>query len=175
LKSPRTKRGRFRDFVKTALYHLVLNYQQARRRPRPLPLKEGAAEPAVEPPSLAESDAEFAARWREELLRRAWEALADFERSSGKPYHSVLRLQAEHSGQPSAELARQLAARLGRPCSADAFRQALHRARVRFAELLIAEVARSLQTDDDDQVEQELLDLGLFPYCRGVWARRQGG
>jgi len=45
-------------------------------------------------------------------------------------------------------------------------RQTLHRARVKFAELLVAEVGRSLETSMPDRIEQELIDLGLLPYCR---------
>jgi hypothetical protein len=52
-------------------------------------------------------------------------------------------------------------------------RQTLHRAREKFAVLLLDEVARSLQTDDLDRIEQELIDLGLQSYCRSALTRRR--
>jgi RNA polymerase sigma-70 factor (ECF subfamily) len=165
------EKGRFRDFVKTSLVHLVLNHQQRQRRPQPLPLAEDIAEPAA--PDL-DHDEEFTQRWRDELLRGAWSALQAFEQQSGKPYFAVLQLRAEKPELSSAEMAEQLRTRLGRALRADALRQTLHRAREKFAELLIGEVAASLQTEDPERVEQELLDLGLFSYCRGVWKRRDG-
>jgi RNA polymerase sigma-70 factor (ECF subfamily) len=165
------ERGRFRDFVRTALMNLVISHQQRKRRPQPLPLAEGIAEPAAQP---AEEDEEFVQRWREELLRGAWAALQAFERQSGKPFFAVLQLRAQHPELSSAEMAQRLGAQLGRDFSSDALRQTLHRAREKFAELLIAEVAESLETQDEDRIEQELLDLGLFSYCRGAWTRRDG-
>ncbi|MBV8265921.1 MAG: hypothetical protein JO252_06210, partial [Planctomycetaceae bacterium] len=51
-------------------------------------------------------------------------------------------------------------------------RQALHRARERFADLLIDQVANTL---GDSDVEQELIDLGLIDYCRPALRRRARG
>jgi RNA polymerase sigma-70 factor (ECF subfamily) len=161
-------RGRFRDFVKTALINLVSNYRQ-RKRPLPLQAGEQLPAPAAGPDNI---DQELADCWRDELLARGWQALAALEEESGKPYHTVLRLRADCPQLSSNEMAEQLGARLGKSFSAEALRQALHRAREKFAELLIAEVAQSLETDDPDRIEQELLDLGLFPYCRGAWKPR---
>jgi hypothetical protein len=48
-------RGRFRDFVKGVLFHLVADHhKRQRRRPRPLP--SAYPEPAIEPPTLADLD-----------------------------------------------------------------------------------------------------------------------
>jgi RNA polymerase sigma-70 factor (ECF subfamily) len=168
------QRGRFRDFVKTALYHLVASYRQGQRRAYPLPLSEAVVESAAAEPT-PEADAEFTARWREELLQQTWNALRAFEQQdANKPYYTVLRYRAEHPGLSSTEMAGQLATHKGRTLSSDALRQVLHRAREKFAELLIAEVSRSLESEDEDRVEQELLDLGLFSYCKAAWKRRGG-
>jgi RNA polymerase sigma-70 factor (ECF subfamily) len=164
------QRGRFRDFLKTALLNLVRKHCRQQRH-RPLPLADESQVAAA--PQADVADEEFVGHWRQELLTRAWRALEALEQQSGKPYHTVLRLRAESPQLSSGELAEQLAARLGRPVTAAAQRQALHRAREKFAELLIAEVGQSLQTDERERIEQELLDLGLFPYCRGAWAQRQ--
>jgi hypothetical protein len=50
----------------------------------------------------------------------------------------------------------------------------LHRARKKFAELLVAEVARSLQTPGPEALEQELCALDLLGYCRSALPGRRG-
>ena len=87
----------------------------------------------------------------------------------------MLRLRADHPELPSPQLAERLAAELGRPMTADGVRQALHRARGRFAELLLDEVAQSLTAPDPEQLEQELIDLRLLSYCQPALNRRGGG
>ena len=47
-------------------------------------------------------------------------------------------------------------------------RKVLQRARERFAGLLLEEVARSLQSSDIAEVEQELIDLDLLSSCRAA-------
>jgi hypothetical protein len=116
-------------------------------------------------PAVWDSDREFTERWRDELLKCAWSALAAFQEQTGKPYHTVLRLRAEQVQLSSAQMAEELSARLGKPFTPAALRQLLHRSRTKFAELLLAEVAQSLQTSDPERVDQELIDLGLFRYC----------
>jgi hypothetical protein len=104
--------------------------------------------------------------WREELLAQVWAALAEVERQSGQPYHAVLRGKVE--GLRSARLAARLSAGRGKPFTEDGVRQVLRRARKKFAELLVQEVARSLQTSDSEALERELLELGLLDYCKSA-------
>jgi RNA polymerase sigma-70 factor (ECF subfamily) len=160
-------RGRFRDFLKTALYHLIIDYQ---RRPAPLQLAEGVPELAT-PAEDPGSDQEFLARWREELFNRSWEGLEQVERETGQPYHAVLRYRAEHPEVRSAAMAEQLGAKLGKAFTDVAIRKLLQRARERFGDLLLAEVARSLESDDPAALEQELIDLDLLAYCREALER----
>jgi hypothetical protein len=47
----------------------------------------------------------------------------------------------------------------------------LHRAREKFAELLIDAVAQSVEPATAEQVEQELGELGLLVYCRPALAK----
>jgi hypothetical protein len=77
-----------------------------------------------------------------------------------------LRWRVDHPGQTADEAAQELGPRFGQPLTAAYYRQLLHRARRRFAELLIDEVARSLDTSDRAAVLQELADLELLAYCR---------
>jgi hypothetical protein len=55
---------------------------------------------------------------------------------------------------------------LGRAVNANWVRQTLRRARERFIDVLVAEVARSLESPTFEQLEQELIALGLGDDCR---------
>jgi hypothetical protein len=50
-------------------------------------------------------------------------------------------------------------------------RQALHRARQKFADLLLEEVAQSVEDPTPEHLERELVELGLFDYCRPALER----
>lgn len=167
-------RGRFRSFVKTVLFHLIVDYQ--RKKPtRPAQLDLEVKEPAVFDPSLPDSDRKFVDDWRQELLDRTWLLLEEFERDTGQPYHTILRCRADQPLLASAELAEQLGAKLGKSFTVDGVRKALQRAREKFADQLLEEVARSLEDPSAEELEQELIDLGLLSYCRAAldrWNRR---
>jgi RNA polymerase sigma-70 factor (ECF subfamily) len=128
----------------------------------------------VTPVDAAEAELVFWRGWRTEMLTQAWRALAQFQEQTHCSYHTVLRLRAERPEARCAELARLAAGRLGKPFSEAAFRQALCRAREKFADFLVAEVARTLGTTDPGPLEQELIDLDLLSYCRGSLARLRG-
>jgi RNA polymerase sigma-70 factor (ECF subfamily) len=158
------KRGRFRSFVKGTLFHLVADHRYQRRRwPGPLPADAAAR---VADPEGAESERQFVDSWRDELLARAWAALAEADAATGQHSYAVLRFRADHPEMRSPQLAEGLAARLGRPLTAAGVRQALHRAREKFADLLVDEVAHSLENPTAEQLEEELVELGLLDYCR---------
>jgi RNA polymerase sigma-70 factor (ECF subfamily) len=72
----------------------------------------------------------------------------------------------------SPQMAKALTARLGRPFTAAGVRQTLHRAREKFADLLIDEVTHALASPTSEDVEHELVELGLFEYCRPALGRR---
>jgi RNA polymerase sigma factor (sigma-70 family) len=165
------ERGRFRDYVKTALFNLMRKHQRKRAK-EPGTLDSHVAEPAVEP-DVAGDDAAFLKGWREELLARAWEALADFESQTGQLYHTMLHYKTRHPEESSAAMAEQLSARLGKKINAPAVRQTIHRAREKFADLLLDEVARSLAASDKEQLGQELAELGLLAYCQDALQKRK--
>jgi RNA polymerase sigma-70 factor (ECF subfamily) len=158
------ERGRFRDFVKTSLYHLIVDHQR-RKVPRPLPPEVGGREDADE------ADRQFTARWREGLLNRAWEGLAALEAETGQPFYTVLRHRSENPDESAQQMAERLAGRLGKALTDVAMRKTIQRARERFSNLLLDEVARSLQSEDPERVEQELRDLDLLCYCRSALDR----
>jgi len=170
-KQTNPERGRFRDFVGTVLYHLIVDYYRRRQRQPMSLLSESKYHPvASADPELSEQD--FAAEWKHELLNRAWQALEEADKQNGQLFYTVLRWRAEHPSDPAAQLAEQLQSEHRRPFTDTGVRQILHRARIKFAELLLAEVTRSLEGAGREQVEQELIDLGLYVYCRPVLDRR---
>ena len=157
-------RGRFRDFIKAVLRNLVADhYRRLRNRPAELrPDSEVIAPGGYDP---ADADAEFNSHWRQELLDRTWEEFRTLNEGSNQPYHDVLRWKADHPDRNANDGAEEFTRRLGRDVKPAAFRQMLHRAREGFAELLLAEVARSLGGSDPELIARELADLGLLVYC----------
>jgi RNA polymerase sigma-70 factor (ECF subfamily) len=161
------KKGRFRDYLKAVLRHMIANHRRGLQRHPPAdPLPGGGAELADPAAEADDFDRAFLESWRQELLDRAWKALERHQRETGQPYHDVLHLRAEHQEMHSPEMAALLSARLGRPVTAGWVRQALHRARDRFADLLVEEVLPTLAAPTAEDLEQELTDLGLKDYCQ---------
>lgn len=153
-------RGRFRDYVKAVLRHLVAKYH-AKRRKRPQALGDDG--PALrEIAARDEDDSALDTAWRDALMARAWAALRD----AHKMGYDVLRYRAENPALSSTDLATRLTAKLGRALSPEAVRQTIHRARKQFAMLLIDEVSHSLTSPTTDAVGEELAELGLLEYCR---------
>jgi RNA polymerase sigma-70 factor (ECF subfamily) len=165
-------RGRFRDYLKTALRHLVQDYWRRQKKEPPLPFDSGLAEGA-ESAAPDDPDPQFLEKWREELLAQAWEALRAEQERTGSPYHTLLRWRADEPEARSAELAGRLRAQRGGHLTEAGVRQLLHRARQRFADLLVDEVAHSLPGCTPAELEQELIDLGLLEYCRAALLRRR--
>ncbi|MBN2217828.1 MAG: hypothetical protein JW719_10690 [Pirellulales bacterium] len=167
------QRGRFRDYLKTTLYHLIVDCQKrGRRGPRAL---DTQLSPAAVQWDANQSDLRFLESWREELLARAWAVLAETERHGGQPFHAVLRLRADHPEASSAELTAAVnkQTRPDRPYSETTIRKMLQRARARFADALLDEVAHSLGSPAIEGLEQELIDLDLLVYCRSALDRRK--
>jgi len=106
------------------------------------------------------------------LLARAWDRLKTAEQESGQPFFAVLRYRADHPDASSTEMAEQLSAQLGKAISSTHVRQLLHRARERFADGLLDEVVHSMADGSSDALEQELIDLNLYEYCRPALERR---
>jgi RNA polymerase sigma-70 factor (ECF subfamily) len=158
------RRGRFRDFLKTALGHLVTDhYRRQRRVPRPY---DGFPEPATDRSTLAEAEERFAQEWRAQLIGRTFVALEAFEQRTGQPLYTLLQFRAENPELPVADMARQLCGRLGQEPTAAWLYKHLHQARQKFADLLVAEVARTLDCPGVEEVGEELAELGLLRWCR---------
>jgi RNA polymerase sigma-70 factor (ECF subfamily) len=164
LRKANPERGLFCNFVKGVLFHLIADYhKQQQRWPGPLP-GDGAAL-AADPQDTA-PDPSFVESWRDHLLARAWATLAEIEAGTAQPYYTVLRFRADHPEVRAPQLADELTAQLGRRFTAAGVRQILHRARQKFAALLLDEVGHSVQRSTAGQLAEELADLGLLDYCR---------
>jgi RNA polymerase sigma-70 factor (ECF subfamily) len=164
-------RGRFRDYVKTALFRLVVQYRR-RQQKQPRTLGSQAPEPAVTDPSVDAAEEEFFRSWRDALLAAAWEDLRHVQEENGPPWYTVLRFRADHPDVPSPQMAEQLTTRLGKPLTAAGVRQLLHRAREKFADLLLEQVVHSLDRPTAEQLEAELIELNLYQYCQPALKRR---
>lgn len=172
------ERGRFRAFVKTSVYRLIVDYQRRKKKHfREGPMHSNLAEPIGddEPAVGGEGDDElFHSSWRDDLLARCWNKLEEVERESGKPYYTALRYRVDQPDLRSPELADGLSKKLGKPINAGAVRVLLHRAREEFGDLLLTEVTESLTDTSLDAAEQELIELNLLEYCRPALERRRG-
>jgi RNA polymerase sigma factor (sigma-70 family) len=160
-------RGRFRDFIKRSLSNLMIDYRR-RQAVQPRPMSDRLPEPASSSAPDEQFDHQFATSWRAELMARAWSALEQLEKQTGQPYHTVLQLRTKFPELRSPELADRLSAILGRPITAGGLRMALVRSRDRFVKFLIDEVAVGLSDPTEDQIQQELIEVGLFKYCKGA-------
>jgi RNA polymerase sigma-70 factor (ECF subfamily) len=157
------QRGRFRDFVKTSLYHLIVDHQKKGKKPGPLPL-DACPEPAASDPVI--QDQAFLDSWRSEILNRTWEALKADSEETANHYYQVLHFRAEHPDLSSQQMADQLSEVLGKPVRADWVRQTIRRAREKFGQLLLAEISQLLEAPTRERLEEELTDLGLLAYCQ---------
>ncbi|MBM4067735.1 MAG: sigma-70 family RNA polymerase sigma factor [Planctomycetes bacterium] len=166
------ERGRFRDYLRTILRRMVVDHyrEQQREQKKQQPLMAGSDNEPAESAATPEEDQRFIALWRQELIDQAWKALEAAEQATGQPFASFLRYQSDHPGCRSADIAAHFTA-VGKKYTAAGARQIVHRARERFGELLVAEVARSLRSGDEkvpaDHIERELIELNLlFSYCK---------
>jgi RNA polymerase sigma factor (sigma-70 family) len=166
------ERCRFRDYLRSSLRNLVIDYYR-RQRSESQPL--GDVEPAVQDPAHGTSDTEFLAIWRGELLTRSLKALAAFEQQTGQQLHMVLQFRMDQPHLHSPQMAEQLAAKLGKPVTPAWVRKRLYLAREKLGELLLGEIRQSLDNPSEEEIVQELIELNLLEYCRAALERRQSG
>lgn len=161
------EKGRFRTFIRTVLFRQVADYYRSRKRRGSVQLDPNLIEPVAECDQIA-SDEEFAEVWRDEMLKKAWDALHDYQQESGKPWYSVLQLRVKNPEMRSAQLAAAVADQLEKPISSANVRVLLHRAREKFSVLLIETISDSLNSTSIDEIEEELAELQLLEYCHAA-------
>jgi DNA-directed RNA polymerase specialized sigma24 family protein len=168
------ERGKFRNYVKSALFHLVSDhYRERKRNSQPLP--PDCADPACPADFSCEDEQQFVAIWRDELITAAMHALQCYQQRTGQPLYAVLNFSISHPHLRSAQKAAHFSALLQEPLDAQWYRKRLHQARVKFADLLLEEVASSLEHPTTEAIEHELIDLGLLYHCRTALERRKNG
>lgn len=158
-------RGRFRDYLKTSVRNAALTRLRRKKEAvygdiNALGLASAdLAQPVVEDIWLAD--------WRRCLLARAWRALDSHQhRSPGNLFHTVLRAAVDHPEEDSRQLAARVSTQVGRDISPEAYRKQLSRARRMFAELLVDEVAQTLDNPRAEDMETELVETGLMEFIR---------
>ncbi len=158
-------RGSFRAYVKTALINLVNEYWR-RRRNEPVALVADPAAPSDTP--AEESTDEFAAAWKRQLMDCAWDALRD----ENLVLHTVLFLHVQNNQISSQSVADEIARKFDRDCTANNARVMLHRARDKFAELLLEQVRQSMPQSTVQDLVTELRELNLLKQCESAMAKR---
>lgn len=164
-------KGRFRDYLKVTLLRLVSRYR--RRQASRIAKQTDVAQRACIEDAPEDLEASLVACCRDDHLKRAWSALEQQEQQTGRPLFTVLDLRARHPNVNSTEMAADISRRLNleQPLTAAGVRKLLERARRKFADLLVADVAETLGSPTAEQVELELIELGLHSYCRSALKR----
>lgn len=171
---PRTRqdRGRFRDYLKKCVRNAACNF--LRRNQACKQQAMDIAHLALAEETLVGLEEEWLGEWRHCILDRVWRRLREQQRKSrGSLAYTVLRLCVDHPNERSDVLAQKVAAQLKKPIRPEAFRQQLSRARRLFAQLLVDEVALTLNDPEPHTVEEELADLGLIQYVRSYLPLRR--
>jgi RNA polymerase sigma-70 factor (ECF subfamily) len=155
--------GRFRDYLKTSVRNAARSF--FRRRPDRKHDGSDLAQLPAEDSLLSEADQAWVSEWRQCLLHQAMLALEQHQlQNRGNLFHTVLKMSLDYPQDDSPTLAARTAQCTGRPLSAAAYRQQLSRARHRLAQLLVQQVAQSLQQPPPEQVVEELVTLDLMRY-----------
>jgi hypothetical protein len=149
--------------LKTAIRNMVRNFWARQKRRRGADFDVAAIAEADD-----SADEAWTAQWRTSVLDLAWNALELEDRRQGGEAYVLLRLRAEHADDTSDQLAARFTQQTGRPLRADALRQKLRRARLRFVDLLIAEIAGAIDTPTPEKIEDELVALGLIDLVRDL-------
>jgi RNA polymerase sigma-70 factor (ECF subfamily) len=159
-------RGRFRDYLKTAVRHAAL--AQLRRESARVRKHEPISSDLASKDEAVTVEQGWEQEWRQCVLDRAWRAMERHESRSGAGAlsHVMLRVVVEHPDEDSKTLASRAAKLTKESISAESFRQRIRRARKVLARLLVQEVAETLQNPTPEAVEDELIALGLMHYVR---------
>jgi DNA-directed RNA polymerase specialized sigma24 family protein len=162
-------RGQFRHYLIAVVRNAAFGY--LRRRSKQPSVAADLSHVADLSSIAIESaaDQEWQRSWRECVLQNTWHALREHQKKTkGNQFHAVLKASVEHSEEDSTALAARVSEFSGQTLSAESFRKQLSRARVRFGELLVEEVSRTITNVTSDLLAEELRDLDLLKYVRSL-------
>ena len=166
------EKGRFRDFLKVAVRNMVRNHWAKSKRRKTADLDLGELDT---PDDNTEEVDPWISGWRNNLLELTWSALSSYEEDhAGRIPFTILKLRAEFPTANSTELAEKLSERVCREYRADTTRQQLRRARLRFAEFLVEEVANGIEDPQPERIQEELICLELYEHIRDVLPEKWG-
>jgi RNA polymerase sigma factor (sigma-70 family) len=186
------ERGRFRHYLAAILTRMVQDHLRSQRsevrgqKPltsdlRPL-TSDFCLEPEAASAEIKENDPEFLQVWRQEIINQAWKSLENAQKQSGQAFYTLVRYMEENPQATAEQMAERFQAELGQTTTTANVSQIVRRGRDLFGDLLVAEVARSLQDQDGpkeeslpaERIEEELLALGLLnKYCKAALKRRK--
>lgn len=156
------QRGRFRDYLKTTIRNFVRNHWSRMKRRKTLDIANAdfvASDDVLE--------TQWLAAWQKSVLEHAFDALENFENDRPTSYATtIVRLRLEHSEATSDQLAEHFTAATGKPMRADALRQLLRRARLKFAECIVDEVAAGISEPTPGAIAEELAAVGLLDHVK---------
>lgn len=155
------QRGRFRDLLKTAIRNMARNYWAKENRRSSADFDLNLLDDQGD--DAQQLDEKWTRHWRTNVLNIVWDKLRDWqtEQPSSVAY-TVLKLRSDHPEKSSTELAQLLSEAVGQPFKPDNTRQLLRRARVKFVNILITEIADGLDPPTPEAIQDELVALGLY-------------
>lgn len=157
--------GKFRKYLKAAVRNAALMHIRRQRTAKKL--ESDYAEHLEATGGQSTADTEYLDAWRRCVIDRVFTAMHREERAArDNSFYTVLRTFLDHEGEDSAAHAARASQSLGRPLKPENFRKQLSRARRRFAELLVHEVALTVQLRSPETVEDELIETGLLDVIR---------
>jgi RNA polymerase sigma-70 factor (ECF subfamily) len=145
-------KGRFRDYLRTVLHRLIIDHFRTRKlQPLPDDLLDSS------PP-----DEDFDHVWREAVINRVWSRLETYQATTpNNRYATVFQLRRDFPKASIEEIAEKLSEITRTPVRPEAFRKNLQRARAKFIELLILELRETTHSTTAEDIEAEILELGL--------------
>src|SRR5438552_5336388 len=157
----RQERGRFRDYLRTAVRNSAISFLKRQQKSKQARFE--AVQHVTSDKSIQAADEAWEAEWRRCLLDRAREALARHQRRSpGNLFHTVMELLLEHPNDDAVAPADRTSKRIGRTLRPDAFRKQVSRASKALAKYLVKEVTHTMDRPTAEHVKDELMALSLW-------------
>lgn len=156
------ERGHFRSFLLTAVKHFLSKQRERERAQKrgggrpllPLDFAKGEERYRREPTHEVTAERLYEQHWAIAVIERVLDQLRERYRQAGNEA-LFERLKDHLTGQETGRSYREIAGDLG--VSEATYKMSVHRARRRFREMLLAEIAQTVETPAD--VESELRDL----------------